>query len=224
MLTVNGDVCFANEPAGGSSNNTDGLSGVEIVGSGNVPTARGISVDADPNGDFNFYINDYQGVGGLAAEFNFKKHDVSGNPITNLMTLNASGQLILGWQDGTGNQNTPTINSTHQAATLQVKGDVVVGTSTSGSAHANIWVTETGWADFVFDNSYKLMPLNEVEKFYKANHHLPSVPSQKDIQEKGNNLAETDVVLLQKIEELTLYMVQQEKRIKELEKKLADKK
>ena len=64
------------------------------------------------------------------------------------------------------------------------------------------------------------MPLNEVEFFYKTNHHLPDVPTQKDIQQNGNNLGQTDVILLQKIEELTLYMVKQQKEIEELKKQV----
>ncbi len=226
-LTVNGDVCFANYASTGGHPN-DGGSGLEILGDNKLPTSRGITVDADPNGDFNFYINSWQGGGGsTAAEFNFKKHNPT-DGVINLMTLNASGQLILGSQDPiTGNPNLPTSNSTHSSALLQVKGDVVVG---AGSA-ANLFVTQTGWADFVFDNNYKLMPLNEVEKFYKTNHHLPNVPTQKDIQEQGNNLGQTDVVLLQKIEENTLYIVElkkqletQQKLIEELAKKIAVKK
>ena len=224
MLTVNGDVCFANEP--GSGNTNDGLSGIEILGNDGIPTARGISVEADPNGDFNFYLNGNQGYGTgvVPAEFNYKIHNGNGT-VTNLMTLNGSGQLIIGHPANSSLQNTPNYNTTwpYKTALLQVNGNVVIGSLGSGD-NTNLWVTQTGWSDFVFDKDYKLMPLNEVEKFYKANHHLPDVPAQKDIREKGNNLGQTDVVLLQKIEELTLYMVEQQKRIENLEKKLAEKK
>ena len=104
----------------------------------------------------------------------------------------------------------------HSSALLQVNGDVVVGSSTS----ANIYVTQNYWADFVFDKNYALMPLNEVENFYNENHHLPNVPTTKEIQENGNNLGQTDAVLLQKIEELTLYMVKQQKEIETLKKQV----
>jgi hypothetical protein len=79
-------------------------------------------------------------------------------------------------------------------------------------------VTLQNWADFVFDKTYKLMPLNELENFYKENHHLPEVPSTKEIIENGNDLGKTDALLLQKIEELTLYIVEQQKQIDELKK------
>lgn len=137
-----------------------------------------------------------------------------------LMHLDNSGKLLLGYSSalsaGALNYNT------NYSALLHVNGNIIVG-STSVT-NCNIWVSQTGWSDFVFDDDYKLIPLYEVEKFYKKNHHLPDVPTQKDIQEKGNNLGQTDVVLLQKIEELTLYMVEQQKRIETLEKKLAEKK
>jgi hypothetical protein len=121
-----------------------------------------------------------------------------------------TGRVLIGNQK----QSSPA-DAAHVAAILQVNGDMVVGTSGTG-AHANIWVTESNWADFVFDKNYELMPLNEVENFYKTNHHLPNVPTAKDIQKTGNNLGQTDVILLQKIEELTLYVVELKKEVEAL--------
>lgn len=71
------------------------------------------------------------------------------------------------------------------------------------------------WADFVFNPTYKLMPLKEVEAFYMANKHLPNIPTANDIEVDGNDLAKTDAMLLQKIEKLTIYNVQQQKEIEE---------
>ncbi|HPS51757.1 MAG TPA: hypothetical protein PK892_13705, partial [Bacteroidales bacterium] len=68
-------------------------------------------------------------------------------------------------------------------------------------------VTLTGWSDKVFDKNYNLLPLNEVESFINANNHLPGVPSEKEVMSKPANLGEMDALLLQKIEELTLYMI-----------------
>lgn len=94
-------------------------------------------------------------------------------------------------------------------AMLSVNGDVVVGTSSA----ANIYVTQTNWSDFVFDKEYKLMDLDKLEAFYKENHHLPEVPTTAEIQKNGNNLGQTDAVLLQKIEENTLYIVELKKQL-----------
>ena len=77
----------------------------------------------------------------------------------------------------------------------------------------------TNWADFVFDKNYKLMPLKEVEKYINENKHLPNVPSAKDVEaNKGVDIGKTQTTLLQKIEELTLYLIEQNKRLDLLEK------
>ncbi len=81
-------------------------------------------------------------------------------------------------------------------------------------------VDPTKWADFVFDKNYKLLPLAEVEHFYNTNKHLPSVPSEQEVKTNGINTAEMDAILLQKIEELTLYIVQQQKEIDALKKEI----
>lgn len=78
----------------------------------------------------------------------------------------------------------------------------------------------TFWADFVFDKSYKLRSLNEVAKYIKLNKHLPDVPSTADVNEQGIDLANTQAILLQKIEELTLYVIDQNKKIERLNKKV----
>jgi hypothetical protein len=68
-------------------------------------------------------------------------------------------------------------------------------------------------ADFVFENEYKLMPLNELEKFIKINKHLPEIAPAKEMQEQGANLGDLNTKLLQKIEELTLYTIEQNKKL-----------
>lgn len=72
------------------------------------------------------------------------------------------------------------------------------------------------WADYVFADDYKLMPLEQVEKFVKENNHLPNVPSAVEVVESGIDVAKMDAKLLEKIEELTLYIIQQQKEINEL--------
>jgi hypothetical protein len=76
------------------------------------------------------------------------------------------------------------------------------------------------WADFVFDKNYQLRPLSELENYIKTNHHLPEIPSTADVTKNGIDLAETQALLLQKVEELTLYIIQQDKKIMRLERKM----
>lgn len=80
-----------------------------------------------------------------------------------------------------------------------------------------IKVNLQAWPDFVFKPSYDLMPLNRLEEYIKINHHLPNVPSEEVVLQEGVNLGEMNALLLQKIEELTLYIIDQDKRIRELE-------
>lgn len=80
--------------------------------------------------------------------------------------------------------------------------------------------TSSDWSDFVFADTYKLRPLNEVEAFIKDNKHLPDVPSANEMVTNGLDVAKTDALLLQKIEELTLYIIQQQKEIEELKKRI----
>lgn len=75
-------------------------------------------------------------------------------------------------------------------------------------------------ADYVFENGYNLRTLNEVEAFVNENKHLPDVPSAKEFKENGYKMGDMDNLLLQKIEELTLYIIEQQKQIDELKNKL----
>lgn len=87
--------------------------------------------------------------------------------------------------------------------------------------------TSNDWADYVFADNYQLKSLKEVEQFVKNNKHLPNVPSANEVVEQGIDMAKMDAKLLEKIEELTLYMIEmdkknaaQEKQIMELSNKI----
>lgn len=73
------------------------------------------------------------------------------------------------------------------------------------------------WADYVFKKDYKLQTLEEVEKYIEEKGHLPNIQSANEIVKDGLNLAEMDAKLLEKIEELTLYTIEQNKQIKQLQ-------
>lgn len=78
-----------------------------------------------------------------------------------------------------------------------------------------------GWFDYVFNENYELKTLTEVEEFIKVNKHLPDLPSELIVKNSGFNLAEMDGLLLKKIEELTLYSIQQQKEIELLKQTLS---
>ncbi len=77
----------------------------------------------------------------------------------------------------------------------------------NGAIRSNEVVVNTTGADFVFDERYKLRSLNDVEKYVKENGHLPDIQSAKEMEENGLELGKMDMKLLQKIEELTLYII-----------------
>ena len=72
---------------------------------------------------------------------------------------------------------------------------------------------QTGWADFVFEKNYNLPSLQDVEDYIKDKGHLKDIPSAKEVENKGVFLGEISAKLLQKIEELTLYTIQQQKNL-----------
>lgn len=84
-----------------------------------------------------------------------------------------------------------------------------------------VYVNIATGADFVFDESYKLRSLSELNKFVQEHQHLPEIPSASEMRTNGVNMNEFQMQLLQKIEELTLYVIQQEQRIQELENQMA---
>ena len=73
--------------------------------------------------------------------------------------------------------------------------------------------TESDWADYVFNSIYKLPSLQQVEDYINQHHHLPNVPSALEVVKNGLDLGENQTMLLQKIEELTLYMIQVNKNV-----------
>ena len=78
----------------------------------------------------------------------------------------------------------------------------------------------TAWPDYVFEPEYELMDIQQLSQFLKTNKHLPDVPSAAQVEKDGIMLGAMQNVLLKKIEELTLYIIEQEQRIGKLEEKL----
>jgi hypothetical protein len=122
---------------------------------------------------------------------------------------------------GTANNTYMTINS----------GKVGIGTTdtkgylfgVNGSAIANsMTVKMYPWADYVFNKDYDLKPLKEVEAYIDQNHHLPEIPTEKEVTANGLNLGEMNKLLLKKVEELTLYLLEEDKEIKVLKKQQSD--
>ena len=107
-------------------------------------------------------------------------------------------------------------------------GSVGIGTTNpgsyklavNGSVHAKEVVVETGWSDFVFEDDYRLPPLAEVEQHIKTHKHLPDIPSAEEVAANGVSVGEMQARLLQKIEELTLYVIELKKENEALKQRV----
>ncbi|WP_369014642.1 hypothetical protein [Flavobacterium anhuiense] len=121
-----------------------------------------------------------------------------------------------------------TTTGTFQNRNAYFNGNVGIGTinptnklDVNGTIHSKeVKVDLNGWSDFVFKKEYNLPTLEEVEKHITEKGHLENIPSEEEVLKNGINLGEMNAKLLQKIEELTLYSIQQNKKIEEQSKEI----
>lgn len=145
-----------------------------------------------------------------------------------VLTVDNSGNVILANNSSGAREAAEMLWKKTEAGTLQTTqlGAVVIGKGLrSTPAGYQLYVSDgiltekvkvavknsADWSDYVFANDYKLRPLAEVEQFIKRNKHLPGVPSANDVIEQGIDVGKMDAKLLEKVEELTLYMIQLKK-------------
>jgi hypothetical protein len=105
------------------------------------------------------------------------------------------------------------IGTTGPPYLLSVKGAI-------GAQEVNV-VNTASWPDYVFEPTYRLQPLNEVAAYVKVHHHLPEIPSEAEVKEKGISLGDMQARLLAKIEELTLHLIQSDEKNRELQDRIA---
>ena len=152
------------------------------------------------NNNYPYYsaVLGYRGVNSHEVGLYFKTSFLNNGGIT-AMTIVPNGNVGIG--------------VTNPQYKLTVEGTI---------AAREVNVTTETWSDFVFHSSYKLRSLGEVEQFIKANSHLPEIPSAAEVKENGIGLGEMNAKLLQKIEELTLYMIEQQKQMVEMKNENED--
>lgn len=130
---------------------------------------------------------------GTATPHSDSKLDVNGNIFTN-------GKILI------GTNNVSTVSS----YALAVNGNAIFN-----KIKIKSYAT---WPDYVFGDNYNLPKLEYVRNFININKHLPGVPSAYEVSTNGLDVAETQEILLKKIEELTLYVLEMNDKINELEK------
>ncbi len=151
------------------------------------------------------------GAGFLAAEqlINGVSNSILMGCYSNLPTMTITGANGVGT---TGKVTIGNVGSMPGNYKLYVEGGILtekVKVAIDGTS---------GWADYVFDKDYILLSIKNLEEYIKINKHLPEIPSKSEIlAERGVDLLEMQILLLKKIEELTLYIIEQEKRINQLE-------
>ena len=138
--------------------------------------------------------------------------------LTLLLIISISYSQTPQWEKGTGDniyinfdeingpEATISIGTSDHTKTLTVKGEIY----TEGL------IVNSTWSDYVFEANYELWPLKKVEKYIKANKHLPNIPSAKEVQAEGVSLGEMQARILAKVEELTLHIINQQETIDSL--------
>lgn len=152
------------------------------------------------------------------------------------MRILQTGEVGIGTTSGSARLNVKGFGATLATASLIIQnssgtesfrvldnGSVGIGTSSPGSfklavegkiGARGVKVTmQTPWPDYVFENNYRILPITELEKFIKKEKHLPEVSAASAIEKDGIDLGDFQTVLLKKVEELTLYLIDQNKKL-----------
>ncbi len=181
-----------------------------------------IKIESDNNGN---YFMSYKTTSSNAAKYYFTIEALSSE-----LTINPLP---------TGQAPTNTVHEhetnfgTHESGTggnlfSIYAGNVGIGTANigsyklavNGSIRSKEVKVEANWPDFVFEEDYELRTLEEVEQHINKNGHLPEIPSEAEVNENGINLGEMNAKLLQKIEELTLYLIEEHKNNQKLQEEV----
>ncbi|RXK85910.1 hypothetical protein [Filimonas effusa] len=175
----------------------------------NSPGNSGVIVDGNNLSRVGFMR--YPGKGGGIWRVANQEFEI-GRTNTNTLPGNPTVFTTDVYVSGTGNVG---IGTKKPSEKLSVNGTII-------AKSIKVKMTSADWADYVFDSSYRLMPLAEVSSFIKQNKHLPDVPSAKEVEKQGVDVGLTQSLLLKKIEELTLYMIGQQEQIDAEKQKIAE--
>ncbi len=183
------------DPAG--SNNTFVGYGAGNDNSGSNCVFIGCYAAYKPTGSNQLYIDSNSTPGGDL--YNNPTPLIWGNFADELLKFNGKVGIGLEWED-----------YPEMAASIDVSEYKLI---VKGGILAHEVRVATTWADYVFEDSYKLRPLKEVECYIEENGHLPNVPSAKQVEEEGIEVGQMAKIQQEKIEELTLYLIEQDKQL-----------
>lgn len=177
-----------------------------VVHKRNFDTFSPWTLDADNS----YYSNERIGIGGANPDGDISTSILATVPIgLNVNNTNISSDAY-GIRSEVYDDDVKAIGVVNR-----ITGDDVFRVFGNGIVEAKeVLVSLDIWNDHVFYPTYDLMPLEKVESFVNENHHLPEVPSEKEVLENGVNVGEMEALLLKKVEELTLYIIEQNKQLK----------
>nr|WP_298925355.1 hypothetical protein [uncultured Allomuricauda sp.] len=216
VWSLNGNDSFYNTGNVGIGTNTPNFT-LDVNGSLNATSIflNGSAIEGPVwslNGNDTFYNTGNVGIGTNTPNFTL---DVDGSLNATSIFLNGSAVQSSQWTT-TGNDVSYSsgnvgigIATVPAGYSLAVVGSII----TEG---VTVKLQSDGWPDFVFEKDYLLPSLKSIENYIQKNGHLPNIPSASEIGKNGIHLGEMDAKLLQKIEELTLYTIQQQKEIDSL--------
>lgn len=197
---------------------------IDLKVSGNATSGGNITATGHITGTgMSFKVNDNQ------ADFKYWQREngrgeIELNSTSQPIDLNVGGNItseghMISKGHFTCNGNFISINNI-----IANNGDILVDNGDIRAENGTVYCqkikvdAQEGAADYVFESNYDLKPLSEVESYIKENKHLPNVPSAKEFEENGMDVVKMNFKLLEKIEELTLHMIDMEKEVIKLEK------
>ncbi|GAB2778879.1 hypothetical protein GCM10027275_22960 [Rhabdobacter roseus] len=213
----------------GANFGTNNLTRATAIGAFSTVNCSSCIVLGDPSAKVGIGINtplEKLHISGGTIRINFANIPVASGTLYNLYT-DADGRIV---RASTSNAREAVTEDVKENWIYQKNdifntnsGNVIIGNSINNTPKGyKLFVSDgiltekvkvaikntSDWSDFVFNKDYNLLPLNKVEQYIKKNKHLPGVPSAKEVTETGIDLAKMDAILLQKIEELTLHLIE----------------
>jgi len=211
------------------------------------PTSGNVGINTGNSPKFQLDVNGAMAVGGQANNL-----DPGNSYAANLPNLIGTGKCLIGWNRSAGWGETDFVTNTlsglgggfifwnmNSSGTISPlvymsasTGNVLIGNlyqvntsyklDVSGNVRANEVVVNTTGADFVFDPKYHLLTPKELEQYIRLHHHLPDIAPAAQMQEQGLRLGDNQTLLLQKIEELSLYIIDQDKKLAAIQQENKD--
>ena len=220
FFSGDGDIVLQTTPTGSAGTNITKWNTVTMYNNGNV----GVGTTAAPTEKLEVNGSFKAASATLSGAINAQSAAISGN-LSVYHTSSSDWNYALGVNVNRDLTKALAVkNTTTNKEVFIVYGNGVLSTKKIFAEKIEVTLSALNnyWYDHVFYPEYKLRPLSEVEHFIKQNHHLPEIPSAKEVMENGLDLGEMQGKLLLKIEELTLYAIEQQKFIDAIERRLSE--